>query len=193
MKSKILLGLSIFSSILVILHQFSLWSIVEITTIFFAPFIRLFVFGFFLVITIITIIVLFKYKIRAPIIIQLVTILMLFFFPFTQVSVNINFKMNKQEREKIVSMVEDGSLTSNVSDNPNLIKLPKEFEHLSRDGGEIRIEGNAILFYTVRGLLDEFSGIVYSPTDQNPVQDAFGGDFIEIIKLDTNWYFVVTG
>ena len=55
-------------------------------------------------------------------------------------------------------------LKPNVSHNASLIHLPKEYKHLSKGGGEILVEKTGkdlnIVFYTNRGMLDNFSGIV---------------------------------
>ncbi|WP_246277129.1 hypothetical protein [Neobacillus endophyticus] len=102
--------------------------------------------------------------------------------------------MNKSEREKVAKMVEQGALNPNVKDSPWLIHLPKQYQGLSVGGGDIIIEktgnGYSILFFTYRGILDNFSGFVYTPNDQNPSTKAFDGDFKEIEKMDKNWYFV---
>jgi hypothetical protein len=192
MKSKVLFGLSIISSMLIILLQFFTWSIIEITAIFYVPFIWLFVFIFFLFVTIAAVISLFKHKIWMPLIIQSATIGILFFFPFTQAILMTDFKVNKQDREKVASMVDNKTLTPNIPDNPGLIKLPKEFEHLSQGGGEIIVKNDTLLFFTFRGLLDNFSGLVYSPDGQASVQENFCEDSVEIEQLDEGWYSVVS-
>ncbi len=186
------LFLALVSSILVILLGFFQWNLVDIITEFLMLPIWLLVFGFFIVITVKSIIILFKNKEWKPFIIQLVTVLLWLFFPFTQVMLNLDFKMNKIEREAVVQMVENGTLKPNVSYNSSLIKLPQKYHQLSKGGGEIVIEknGNLVLFFTYRGILDNFSGFVYSPNDKKPDELDFDGDFKQIEKLDENWYFV---
>jgi hypothetical protein len=77
---------------------------------------------------------------------------------------------------------------------PFSYRLPKEYQYLSKGGGEIVIEKHrghdSILFFTYRGILYSSSGFVYSPKDQKPLHSDYVGDFIEIIKLDSKWYFV---
>lgn len=156
--------------------------------------ILLFVFGFFIFITVLAIITLFKNKDWKPIVIQVITILLLLIVPFNQIILDIDFKINKSEREQVVKMVENGELKPNISHDSSLIQLPKKYEHLSSGGGEIVVEksgdGFNILFFTYRGLLDNFSGFVYTPNDQKPFKTAFDGDFKEIDKMEKNWYFV---
>jgi hypothetical protein len=106
----------------------------------------------------------------------------------------MDFKMNKSEREEVIKMVENGSLKPNVSHDSLLIHLPKEYEHLSKGGGEIIVEKTGgsytIFFFTYRGILDNFSGFVYSPNDKRPSKNDFGGDFKEIKRYCENWYWV---
>jgi hypothetical protein len=194
MKLNNLFLLSIISSILVILYQFFQWNIVEILTPFLMLPIWLVVFGFFLFVTVITITRLIKNKDWKPIAIQSITVLLLLFFPFNQIVLDIDFKMNSAEREAVVKMVETGTLKPNVPHNSSLIHLPEEYNHLSKGGGEVVVEkmdkGYIILFFTYRGILDNFSGFLYTPNGQTPSKNVLNGDFKEIKKLDKNWYFV---
>ncbi|MFB7138461.1 hypothetical protein ACFCYN_02230 [Gottfriedia sp. NPDC056225] len=190
---KSLLLLSIISSIIVITFEFTQWHIEDILTVFLMPFVLLIIFGFFLFVTVISFIVLFKNKNWKPVVVQIITILLLIFVPFNQIVLNADFKKHKPEREKVVKMVSNGSLKPNVSYNKTLIHLPKKYAPLSKGGGEIVVEGDGnnikILFYTFRGVLDNFSGFVYSPHTKPSLND-FGGDFKQIEKLDKDWYFV---
>jgi hypothetical protein len=104
----------------------------------------------------------------------------------------LDFKLNKKAREEVVQMIRNSSLKPNVPHSSSLIQLPEKYHRLSKGGGEIVIEknGNLILFFTYRGILDNFSGFVYSPNDKKPSQRDFDGDFKQVEKLDKNWYFV---
>ncbi len=192
MKHKRLLYLASASSILLILIAFFQWYLIDIITVFLMMPIWLVIFGFFIFITVKTIINLFKNKDWKPFTIQLLTILLWLFFPFTQVMLDLDFKLNKSEREEVVEMVKNGTLQPNVSYNSSLIQLPEKYDQLSKGGGEIVIEknGDMVLFFTYRGILDNFSGVVYSPNDRKPKQSDFDGDFKQIEKLDGDWYFV---
>ena len=189
-----LLILALVSSMLVILNGFFQWNLIEIITPFLMMPVWLVVFGFFIVITVRAIFQLFKYKNWQPLAIQAVTILFLIYFPFTKVMLDLDFKMHKTDREKVVSMVESGKLKPNVPDSPSLIQLPKRYDHLSKGGGEViavqKGERLTILFFTYRGILDNFSGFVYSPNGQKSIEKDLDEDFIEIEKLAEHWYFV---
>ncbi len=158
------------------------------------PLLSLVVYGFAFVVIFISILSIRKGFQWKPIIIQGITILLVIFFPFTKIVLDIDFKMNKSDREEVIRMVEKGTLKPNVSHNSTLIQLPEKYAQLSKGGGEIIIDKNgddsSVLFFTFRGVLDNFSGFVYSPNDQRPSNRDFDGDFKQVEKLDENWYFV---
>jgi hypothetical protein len=174
--------------------MFFQWKIIDIITVFLILPVLLLVFGFFIFITILAIITLFKNKDWKPIVIQVITILLLFFIPFNQIVLDIDFKLNKSKREEVVKMVEKGEIKPNVSYNSSLIHLPEKYQHLSSGGGEIVMkksgDGYNILFFTYRGIMDNFSGFVYTPNDQKPSKKAFDSDSKDIEKMDKNWYFL---
>ncbi|NHM32421.1 hypothetical protein [Neobacillus terrae] len=193
MKSRKLLILSIISSIFTILYEVYQWKLVDLLSPFIAPFLWLFLFGFFAFVTFKSFKHLFKRKDWIPSIIQTVTLLVIIFFPFTKMTLDMDFKMNKHEREKVVEMVQNNKLKQEDPES-TLIQLPRQYKHLSKGEGEIVVEkaknANYILFFTYRGILDNFSGFVYSSTGQKPSRNAFNGDFKEVEKLDKHWYFV---
>ncbi|MEK1832858.1 hypothetical protein AAAC51_39785 [Priestia megaterium] len=57
---------------------------------------------------------------------------------------------------------------------------------MSKGGGDIVVEtkgkAKSILFFTYRGMLDNFSGFVYNPNDNKPSKSDFNGDFKQIKK-----------
>jgi hypothetical protein len=100
--------------------------------------------------------------------------------------------MNIKERQDIIQMIESKKIVPNVSYNDSIIHLPNEYRHLSKGGGDIMAEnqGNMVFFFTYRGILDNFSGFIYSAGDLEPQNDDFGGDYKEIKKMAKNWYWV---
>ena len=192
LKQNQLLFLALASSILVILLEFFQWFLVDKITEFLMLPVWLVIFGFFVFITVKATIHLFKNKDWKPLTIQIITILLWLYFPFTQVILDLDFKSNRSEREEVVQTVKNGTLEPNITYDPSIIQLPKQYHRLSKGGGEIVIEKNndLILFFTYRGILDNFSGFVYSPYDKKPSHNDFDGDFKQIEKLDEHWYFV---
>jgi len=193
-KRSELLLLSLISSALVILVAFFQWDLVDIITEFLMLPIWLFVYAFFIIVTVYALIHLFKNRNWQPFVIQLIAIALWFFFPFNQVNLDLNFKIHQDKREEVASKIEKGVIKPNVSDNSSLIKLPKEYSRLSKGGGDIVLETKgkfkSILFFTYRGMQDNFSGFVYEPNNNKPLKSDFDGDFKQIEKVHKNWYYV---
>ncbi|MFF2443927.1 hypothetical protein [Priestia megaterium] len=194
MKHSRLLLLSLTSSLFVILVSLFQWDLVDIITEFLMLPIWLFVYAFFIIMTIWTLIHLFKKRKWQPFVIQLITISLWFLFPFNQVNLDLNFKIHQDKREEVATKIENGVIKPNVSDSPSLIHLPKKCTQLSKGGGDIVVEtkgkAKSILFFTYRGMLDNFSGFVYNPNDNKPSKSDFNGDFKQIKKVHKNWYYV---
>jgi hypothetical protein len=193
-KHSRLLLLSLISSLFVILVSLFQWDLVDIITEFLMLPIWLFVYAFFIIMTIWTLIHLFKKRKWQPFLIQLITISLWFLFPFNQVNLDLNFKIHQDKREEVATKIENGVIKPNVSDSPSLIQLPKKYTQLSKGGGDIAVEtkgkAKSILFFTYRGMLDNFSGFVYNPNDNKPSKSDFNGDFKQIKKVHKNWYYV---
>jgi hypothetical protein len=193
-KCSRLLLLSLISSFFVILVSLFQWDLVDMITEFLMLPIWLFVYAFFIIMTIWTLIHLFKKRKWQPFVIQLITISLWFFFPFNQVNLDLNFKIHQDKREEVATQIENGVIKPNVSDSPSLIQLPKKYTQLSKGGGDIVVEtkgkAKSILFFTYRGMLDNFSGFVYNPNDNKPSKSDFNGDFKQIKKVHKNWYYV---
>jgi hypothetical protein len=193
-KRNRLLLLSLISSLLVILVSLFQWDLIDIITEFLMLPIWLFVYAFFIIMTIWTLIHLFKKRKWQPFVIQLITISLWFLFPFNQVNLDLNFKIHQDKREEVATQIENGVIKPNVSDSPSLIQLPKKYTQLSKGGGDIVVEtkgkAKSILFFTYRGMLDNFSGFVYNPNDNKPSKSDFNGDFKQIKKVHKNWYYV---
>ncbi|MBS4538860.1 hypothetical protein GOQ27_10315 [Clostridium sp. D2Q-11] len=195
----LIISFSILSSVLLLLINIFKWTLIDIFTVFLFPIIELGVGVIFLVISILSIIYFglkahkLKYKAFIPLGINLVTFIIVLTIPFTGIMLYFDFKLNIDEREEIVSMVKSGELKANVYHNDSLIKLPEEYEHLSKGGGEIVVERDKgrlkVFFYTYRGVLDNFSGFAYISDNSELSSDHFNGDFKEIKKKKEHWYW----
>ncbi|MGG1887797.1 hypothetical protein ABDI02_17455 [Priestia megaterium] len=193
MKRNRLLLLSLISSLLVILVSLFQWDLIDIITEFLMLPIWLFVYAFFIIMTIWTLIHLLKNRKWQPFVIQLITILLWLFFPFNQINLDLNFRSHQDKREEVATKIENGVIKPNVPNSPSLIQLPKEYTQLSKGGGDILVEtkgkAKSILFFTYRGMIDNFSGFVYNPNDNKPSKSDFNGDFKQIKKVHKNWYY----
>ncbi|MGM0852416.1 MAG: hypothetical protein ACQEWI_07375 [Bacillota bacterium] len=196
-KGNVILIMSVVSSVMVVSLAFFQWELVSILTPFLMPVLWLTAGGYFLVITIFAVIAVFKNRNWKPLLIQVLTVIFMIFFPFTKVTLEMDFKRNHDDRMSVVKKIKEGALTQNVSYKDSIIHLPREYDDLSRGGGDILVEEKEedmkVLFFTFRGILDSFSGFVYSSSGEKPRTGDFGGDFNEIEKLDEHWYFVSSG
>ncbi|WP_454844347.1 hypothetical protein [Priestia megaterium] len=194
MKRNRLLLLSLISSLLVILVSLFQWDLIDIITEFLMLPIWLFVYAFFIIMTIWTLIHLLKNRKWQPFVIQLITIPLWFLFPFNQINLDLNFRIHQDKREEVATKIENGVIKPNVPNSPSLIQLPKEYTQLSKGGGDIVVEtkgkAKSILFFTYRGMIDNFSGFVYNPNDNKPSKSDFNRDFKQIKKVHKNWYYV---
>lgn len=107
---------------------------------------------------------------------------------------NNKYEQIKSESSTIVNMIKSGDLP--VKSN-GCIVLPKELSHIS-DSGEcfiVEFENNtAIYFYSFRGVTGSSKGYLYV-TEKLSYADYINTDvyvgtmeFINIVKIEENWY-----
>jgi len=134
-----------------------------------------------------------------PLVINVATGLVVVFVPFTLLTTNIDFRLLYSARMSVVGDVLAGKYDNKVERagaRGDLIPLPGVRSYLSSGGGEIvrlrNPERTLILFFDYRGVLDSFSGFVYSSDDRPPGKADFLGNFVEINRLRKNWYWVAS-
>lgn len=134
-----------------------------------------------------------------PLGINVATALVVVFVPFTLLTTNIDFRLYYSARMSVVRDVLAGKYDNQVENagaRGDLIALSGMRSYLSSGGGEIvRLRSpkrTLILFFDFRGVLDSFSGFVYSSDDQPPSKEDFLGNFVEIDRLRKNWFWVAS-
>jgi hypothetical protein len=194
-----MLSIAIIGSMTIILLNIFRWTLVDIFTPFFAPFIE--IIGYFIFIVCSLIIFIYyvasrknrRARNKIPILLNVGVLVLVLVIPITSITLNLDFRYHKSERDEVVQLVLNGSLNPNVSHNESLILLPNEYKKLSKGGGEIVVEGTGqgthILFYTYRGVIDNYAGFIYTVDGRRPDAVRFG-DFIEVKKLNRYWYWV---
>lgn len=125
-----------------------------------------------------------------PLLINIGTLLIIIFVPFTSMWLNWQFNSNWQEYNEVVQLIEDGEIKP---DENGAIRLPPKYRHLSKGGGWIEVEKKdgvtRIFFYTFVGVLDNFSGFMYSSDNSPPKRGDLGGDWKQIEQQRPNWFF----
>jgi hypothetical protein len=196
-----LFWISIAVSGLLISLQLLRWPLTEILTVFLEPLLELIVWILFIVFSVVVIV----YAIRRrktggtevwfPFSICLATMLFVIFVPFNSFYLKFNFKYYEFKRTAAAQQILAGGHGQLVRSGGrgDLILLPDRERALSVGGGEVMVdhrEGKTyILFFTFRGILDHFSGYVYSPSDTPPAQDQFLGRGLEVYRVAPNWYW----
>lgn len=131
-----------------------------------------------------------KWKAFIPLAILAASLTMYVTFPFTKVRLDCDFKLNLTARNQIIDMIKTGKLMPEEK-NKTLITLPQRYKHLSKGGGEVMVEKHSehqvYLFFTYRGILDNYSGFVYDPAEN--AQAELCHEYVEVERLGDCWYF----
>ncbi|PFF67909.1 hypothetical protein [Bacillus thuringiensis] len=188
--------ITMISGIIIIIYNLTKWYLVQLVTPFFMPFVSIAIYGSFFIIFIVGIINFIKCKNWKPLVIQLIIIIICIYVPFVKIYMKLDFIIYKEDRKQVIELIEQKKLIPNVEYNSKMIHLPKQFVSTSKNGGDILVQekenSTLIFFYTYRGILDNFSGFIYSFNDIKPIKSDFNSDFKEIIKVEKNWYYVTS-
>jgi hypothetical protein len=131
-----------------------------------------------------------------PMTVVVASVLIVMFVPFTSLWLDFDYWRYKEVRLEIVERILSGDLAANVDYNPKLIALDGGYPLVSMGGNEViveRHEGSAyVLFFTFRGVLDNYSGFLYVPDGGSPTlfSDLHEEQFTQIEPLEENWFFV---
>ena len=189
----------------VILVSLFRWTIVEYLTPFLEPFLEMAIAGFFVIALVWSIV----HSIRSrghgrrtallPVFVCLLTATAAIFVPFNALMTDLNFRVHYAARMKVVTDVLQGMYDSHIENSGgrgDWIALPASRSYLSSGGGDIvrfrHQDRTLILFFSFRGVLDSFSGFVYSTDNMPPTDGDFGGQFVEVIPLRKNWFWAAS-
>lgn len=131
-----------------------------------------------------------------PVTVCLLALLCVLFVPFTDAWVRLNFHALLKEREDIVRQVMSGTLKPNVPHNLSLISLGRAAPKVSSGGNQIAVETLGgqpyIFFYTHRGVLDSYAGILYVPPGGEPSRysELTKSNRLQVARLEGPWYYV---
>jgi hypothetical protein len=173
---------------MVVYKLFLEWTMVDVLTVFFSFVPYLIAIPTFLVYFIWNIVRFFKQKskdIKIALLINLITIISFALVPFTLISLGLDFYTKLPFRTYVVEKVKSGELKQDT--DSSLTNLPTSSPSLSAGGNSLLIEDGKIFFFTFRGILDNYSGFIYTEND-DPTMSA--EEIIQTIKLWKHWYFV---
>ena len=111
--------------------------------------------------------------------------------PWSDLYFRAVYRSRLSDYEAVCNLVESNKLRA---DSDGHLILPVRYAYLAAKG-EVEVipasVGHALLFYSDRGILDNFSGIVFVPETEF-VADYFGGDWKSIEQLGPHWYRVAS-
>lgn len=130
-----------------------------------------------------------------PLMISIVTMLLLVFGPLTEIYIGIKYISNKEQ----MKWIGDSILKENINEGIQFYKLSEEDEYLS-SSGEIVVTNESgtkkFLFYTFRGVTDNFAGFIYVPGEDGICNGDFyinfDSEYTDVIKFNKNWFWVTT-
>ena len=179
------------------------WMLVDLLTVFLEPMVEIAVFSAFaavLVWAIVHAILPFRGARGnrfSPLLLGLASLAVFLFVPFNEIELKINFASNLNSRTVVAQRI----LASKSFDGP-MQGGQGDFVHLTgteyalSDDGDVMVLQTAqkqmVFFFTFRGILDHFSGFVYSATDAPPEKEDFGGEWVEVTHLRRNWYWAAS-
>ncbi len=137
-----------------------------------------------------------KWRDVIPLLICVTAIVAVTTLPFTSLWLMYNFSSHRTVREQIVQDILTGTLQPDKSSSHSLVKLGLDTPAVSMGGNEVIVEKHEgdtyILFFTFRGILDNYAGFLYVPENGDPklFYDLNESDSTELVKYDTNWYYV---
>jgi len=111
--------------------------------------------------------------------------------------VKLDYKIYKDDRLKVVSMIEKGELGKGINSFEE-VELPKEYKSTSLDNGKVIIkkkDGNRYIYFTTyRGArTDERSSFVYTSKDERKLNRQEAGVIGKSQSLDSKWFWALVG
>jgi hypothetical protein len=191
--------MSMTASVVLITFAATQWWLVDVAgpMIFFLPFIYLTIVVFFGASVVLAIAQLRRLGRRGgqPAIVCLIAGLTWWFVPFTWLWVKANYRLHRTDREEIVAKITAGTLQPNLPCCPSLIALGPHSPYVSTGGNEVMVEEHDghkyVMFYTFRGILDNYSGFLFVPAGGDPAHfsDLNETNNTELIRFSDRWFW----
>jgi hypothetical protein len=179
------------------------WQLVSSLSVFVEPFIELVVWAFYVVAVIAAILRAIVARNRSmeyrllPLIVAAISTSIFLFVPFTALELKLDFREHLEPRTAAAQriLIREAGAKATPPWQPRSEKLSRSEAGLSEDG-EVMVALNNkdqfVFFYTFRGILEHYSGFVYSATDAPPEDSDFGSTLVEVDHLRKNWYWVAS-
>lgn len=125
-----------------------------------------------------------------PLILSITLIFLIIDRPLSPLFQNIEFSFKLDKREDVARQILNNEIKPS-NDRGDLFLVPKKYNKFSlSDGNEVMKIGDSLFFFTVRGILDNFSGYFFSPSGVEPTNEDVQATIIKMQKMNNNWYYV---
>ena len=179
------------------------WQVVHWLTLFVEPLIELLIWGFYGCSVLITILFAVIAKSRSigerilPLAMTALSLIIFLLVPFTKLELAADFRVHQNERSEVAKQILANAQIRKLTKpmEPETVNLDSSSQSLSEDGKVMVIrDGNKemVFFFTFRGILDRYSGFVYSATNAPPGKNDFGGELLEVEPLADHWYWAAS-
>lgn len=125
-----------------------------------------------------------------PLILSVTLIFLVIDRPLSPLFQNVEFSVKLDKREEVARQIINGEIKP-FNDRGDLFIVPEKYNNISiSDGNEVMKMNDKLFFFTVRGILDNFSGYVYSPSGLEPTHEDVQATIIWMQKMNDHWYYV---
>ena len=124
-----------------------------------------------------------------PIILSTVLLFLVIARPLSPLFHHADFSFKLNQREEVATLILNNEIKPS-NGRRDLFQVPKKYIFSLSDGDEVMRVNDKLFFFTVRGILDNFSGYVYSPSGSEPTNEDVQAEIIKLQKMNKNWYFV---
>ena len=122
-----------------------------------------------------------KAKSLYPIILSVVLLFLVITRPLSPLLFQADFSFKLNQREEIATMILNDEIKPS-NGRGDLFLVPKGYIFSLSDGDEVMKINDKLLFFTVRGMLDNFSGYIFSPNGTEPTNEDVQANIIKIKK-----------
>lgn len=131
-----------------------------------------------------------KVKSFLPLILCVTLIFLLIDRPLSPLFQKIEFSFKLDKREDVARQIINDKIKPS-NDRGDLFLVPKKYnKFFLSDGNEVMKIDDKLFFFTVRGILDNFAGYVFSPSGVEPTNEDVQATIIKIQKMNNNWYYI---
>ncbi|WP_438317034.1 hypothetical protein [Sporosarcina sp. FA9] len=125
-----------------------------------------------------------------PLVLSFLLILLMINQSFSPLLRKAEFSFKLGDREDVATSILNGEIET-TNERGNLFRIPKGYGSSSlSDGKEVMKMNDKLLFFTKRGVLDDFSGYIFSPNGVEPRDEEVMAKIVKKQRMSKNWYYI---